>query len=216
MLNNVATPVIQSSNNGDKNNTATPTPFTICTQEIAESTPSVNKTFPTVDRCTAGGTIDFLTPVRTVRRTQSLSLKEELELAESLLLSPNGDEENHLSDHQTPQESVIMADTTRGEEIHLENSSDTDETQTDGNVKFDNKEDASAFFQKNSYVSSEEDVELLLGCSINSILLRNVYDLYEVSSYKKNTIVADIIRELVMDPDCPGQKFVGRECEKVS
>ena len=197
----------QSAHNGDKNNATIPTPVTVCTQEIAESTPSsVNNTVPVADRCTAGGMVDLLTPVRVVRRTKSMSLKEELELAESFHYPSFSDEEKQISGNQTSPKSVIKEDTT---------TTRLEETNSDDNQKSSSEEDAATFYQKNSYESSEEDAELLLGCSINSILLRNVYDLYEVSSFMKDVVVAEIIRELVLDPDCPGQKFVVRECERV-
>ena len=83
ILHDIATPVLETSVSNDENaDDASPTPLTICTQNISDSTPSS----------------DFATPVRDVRRTKSLNLKEELAFAESFRLSNEGDEENDISE----------------------------------------------------------------------------------------------------------------------
>ena len=85
----------------------TPMQSTFRSRDRAESTPSSvfcgNRTFPVVNSGITDDTAASETPVRAVRRTKSLNLREELDLAESLRLANEG-EENDISECKELQE----------------------------------------------------------------------------------------------------------------
>lgn len=88
------------------------------------STPSIvpegNKTFPTIDACSADG-LGHVTPVRRVQRSKSLSLKQELESAASFFLGESPLVSNSVG--QMFPKSVVNVDTGIVKEIHFDKSS---------------------------------------------------------------------------------------------